>query len=126
MRQNELPKQRVSNNRSEPAVSTPWPPKSHRPRAADATPAAADSVPAPRFPEFKGKDPAAVWPAYFEKNHPPLDEVRKLVTRLHLAKEYEHVITVIQSAILNGQAQPWMYEVLAMEMEVQKLPQGGD
>lgn len=29
---------------------------------------------------------------------------------------------MIQNAILNGQAQPWMYEVLAMEMEVQKRP----
>lgn len=124
MCQNELPKQRVPNNRSEPAVSARPASQIAQAPSADAPPAPADTAPAAasRFPEFKGRDPAAVWPAYFEKNHPPLDEVRKLVTRLHLATEYEHVISVIQSAILNGQAQPWMYEILAMEMEVQKRP----
>lgn len=74
------------------------------------------------FPPYKGLAPAAVWPAYFEKERPPVDAVRDLVSRLHGAKEYEHVISVIQSAILNGQAQPWMYEILAMEMEVMKRP----
>jgi len=74
------------------------------------------------FPEYREKSPEAVWPAYFEKTRPPLDAVRVLVSKLHNAKEYEHVISVIQSAILNGQAQPWMYEILAMEMEVAKRP----
>lgn len=74
------------------------------------------------FPDYKGKAPESLWPAYFEKTKPPLDAVRLLVSKLHNAKEYEHVISVIQSAILNGQAQPWMYEILAMEMEVAKRP----
>lgn len=32
-------------------------------------------------------------------------------------KQYEHVIGCIQAALIHGQSQPWMYEVLAIAME---------
>lgn len=37
--------------------------------------------------------------------------------RLHKAKKIEDVIACIEAALVNGQAQPWMYTVLALEME---------
>jgi hypothetical protein len=33
------------------------------------------------------------------------------------------VIWLIQSALINGQSQPWMYEVLALTMQIQRRPQ---
>lgn len=45
-----------------------------------------------------------------------------MILRLHQRKEHEHVIHAIQAALLNGQSQPWMYEVLALSMEVAGRP----
>lgn len=42
--------------------------------------------------------------------------------KLHEQKEYAQVIACLQNAILHGQAQPWMYEVLALNMEIQNFP----
>ena len=42
--------------------------------------------------------------------------------RLHKAKKHDHVIALINAAMLNGQAQPWMYDVLAMSMEITGRP----
>lgn len=42
--------------------------------------------------------------------------------KLHEQKEYPQVIACLQNAILHGQAQPWMYEVLALNMEIQNYP----
>ena len=41
-----------------------------------------------------------------------------MVYKLHRAKKYEHVIAAIEAALVSGQSQPWMYEVLALSMEV--------
>lgn len=48
--------------------------------------------------------------------------VRQLVRKLHEEKRYDHVIAALQAAILNGQEQTWMYEVLALTMEVSDYP----
>jgi hypothetical protein len=40
-----------------------------------------------------------------------------VVLRLHKAGKTDHVIACIEAALINGQAQPWMYTVLALEMK---------
>ena len=50
-------------------------------------------------------------------------DVQKLVNTLHRAKRHDHVIAVIEGALANGQSQPWMYDVLALSMEIADRPQ---
>lgn len=63
-----------------------------------------------------------MWHDYFSKNHPKPADVRRFVLKLHNDKRYEHVITAIEGAILHGQSQPWMYDVLALTMEIAGRP----
>ncbi|MCH7689061.1 MAG: hypothetical protein IH899_20700, partial [Planctomycetes bacterium] len=62
------------------------------------------------------------WNEYFSKHRPRPGEIRKLVLKLHDDKQHEHVIAAIEAAIINGQAQPWMYDVLALSMEIAGRP----
>jgi hypothetical protein len=48
--------------------------------------------------------------------------VQELILQLSRANQHEHVVIAIQSALINGQAQPWMYEVLALSMEIVGRP----
>jgi len=48
--------------------------------------------------------------------------VGRLVLRLHNRRQHEQVIAVIESALLSGQSQPWMYDVLAMSMKIAGRP----
>jgi hypothetical protein len=75
------------------------------------------TAPASPFPETDSAAPNAVWREYFAANSPDPADVRRLIRRLVEDGRHEHVIAVIQSALLNGQSQPWMYEVLALSME---------
>jgi hypothetical protein len=63
-----------------------------------------------------------VWPEFFRQHQPSVASVQALIIQLHGAEEHEHVIWAIQSALINGQAQPWMYEVLALSMELAGRP----
>jgi len=45
-----------------------------------------------------------------------------VVLRLHKAKKNEHVIACINAALIHGQSQPWMYTVLALEMQSAGYP----
>ncbi|MDA0834823.1 MAG: hypothetical protein O2955_19080 [Planctomycetota bacterium] len=45
-----------------------------------------------------------------------------MIYKLHEAKHHEHVIAAIEAAILNDQSQPWMYEALALSMEISGRP----
>ena len=69
-----------------------------------------------------GGPPAAGWRKYFAEHSPGLSPVRKLVLKLHDEKRYPEVIAVIEAALLNGQTQPWMYEVLASTMKAAGRP----
>ena len=77
---------------------------------------------ATRFPEWRNAKPQEVWPAYFRENKPSPAAVQALMIKLHSAGEHEHVISALQSAVINGQSQPWMYEVLALSMELAGRP----
>ncbi|QDU38311.1 hypothetical protein Mal4_26380 [Maioricimonas rarisocia] len=74
------------------------------------------------LPDYVDRKPSEVWPAFFAKHRPRTTTVRKLILRLHNEERHEHAISAIQSAIINSQAQPWMYEVLAVSMEIEGRP----
>jgi hypothetical protein len=48
--------------------------------------------------------------------------VQDLVGQLSAAKRHEEVIQLIEQALLAGKPQPWMYEVLALTMEIVGRP----
>ena len=43
--------------------------------------------------------------------------------RLHQQRKHEHVMAAINEALIAGQSQPWMYDVLAMSMQITGRPQ---
>lgn len=75
-----------------------------------------------KLPEWHGRDPADVWPRFFRENRPAPAAVQRVVLQMHDEKEPAHVVSAIQSALINGQSQPWMYEVLALSMEITGAP----
>jgi len=66
--------------------------------------------------------PRRLWNDYFKKRTPSPSDVAKTVLQLHLNGRHEHVIAAVQAALIYGQAQPWMYEVLALSMEITGRP----
>src|SRR5262245_29256046 len=66
--------------------------------------------------------PEKVWDEYFQKNSPDPLAVCDVVLRLHKAKKTEQTVACINAALIHGQAQPWMYNVLALEMEKNGRP----
>jgi len=69
------------------------------------------------------KDPKQIWDDYFSKRKPQPKVVSALILQLHQGKKYAHVIAALEAAIRNGQAQPWMYDVLALTMKIENKPQ---
>jgi hypothetical protein len=61
--------------------------------------------------------PEKVWDDYFRQNSPDPLAVCELVLRLQRAKNGESLVACLNAAIIHGQAQPWMYTVLALELE---------
>jgi hypothetical protein len=66
--------------------------------------------------------PTQDWKEFFSKSNVDRKTVRQLVLDLHQAGKYEDVIALIEQAIVHGQVQPWMYEVLALNMEAVGRP----
>ncbi|MDO4570375.1 MAG: hypothetical protein Q4D38_08330 [Planctomycetia bacterium] len=70
------------------------------------------------------------WSAYFkslqdaspEKVAESQVKVRDLVRKLREEKRFSDMIVVIEAALLNNQAQPWMYEALAIAMTMDNRP----
>lgn len=48
--------------------------------------------------------------------------MRETVLGLHEARRHDEVIALINAAILQGQSQPWMYDVLALSMQIAGRP----
>ena len=67
--------------------------------------------------------PAEVWNDYFSKRKLNPADISKVVLQLHAAGQHEHVIAAIEAALIHGQAQPWMYETLALSMQIAGRPQ---
>ena len=77
----------------------------------------------PELPlDLSARTPEEIWQDYFKKRKPKPSAVRDLVLKLHNAKKHDHVIACIGAALVNNQAQPWMYEVLALSMEIAGRP----
>jgi hypothetical protein len=74
------------------------------------------------MPKLDQGTPAAIWNAYFSNHRPAPALVSRWVMTLNEQKQYEQVIACLRSALIHGQAQPWMYEVLALTMEIQNYP----
>lgn len=61
--------------------------------------------------------PDQVWDDYFRTHPTDAAAISDVVLRLNKAGKTEHVIACIEAALVNGQSQPWMYTVLALEMK---------
>jgi hypothetical protein len=70
-----------------------------------------------------GGTPETYWRNYFEKNRPPSSSIADLVLKLQAAKKYDQVMASIEGALLSGQGQSWMYDVLALTMQIKGRPQ---
>ncbi|QDT33760.1 hypothetical protein [Thalassoglobus polymorphus] len=62
------------------------------------------------------------WSKFFSKNRPYPVRIRQWVMKLHQEGKHKTVIGCLESALIQGQAQPWMYEVLALSMEIENYP----
>lgn len=62
------------------------------------------------------------WSRYFSKGQIAPETVREVVNELATARQHEEVIACLQQAIIHGQIQPWMYEVLALSMRLAGRP----
>lgn len=66
--------------------------------------------------------PTQDWAKFFSSSRVDPKQVRELVTEFHEAGKFDDVIALIEQAIIHGQIQPWMYEVLALTMETVGRP----
>ena len=91
------------------------------------TPAARERVSEPahsfKFPAANASDLDAAWDEFFANNKPPVTVVSGHLLKLHSAGQHKPVIAAIRAALINGQAQPWMYDALAGSMAIEKYPQ---
>lgn len=60
---------------------------------------------------------------FFSKQKPSVRAVQQHINYLTAHLQHEHVIALLNAAIIQGQAQPWMYEILAVTMEAAGRPQ---
>ncbi len=63
-----------------------------------------------------------MWQTFFAKNKPGNQLVEQHATYLVDQQQHEHLIAYLNAAIIAGQSQPWMYEVLAITMEIANRP----
>jgi hypothetical protein len=66
--------------------------------------------------------PEKLWRDYFSHHQPPSSAIAELILQLQADKKYDQVIAAIEAALLAGQSQPWMYDVLALTMQLAGRP----
>ncbi len=76
----------------------------------------------PKLPKLDDGTPREIWQRYFTEQKPKLAEVSETVRWLHQERKHEHTIACIEAALIHSQPQPWMYEVLALSMELAGRP----
>ncbi|MBX3444947.1 MAG: hypothetical protein KF774_21280 [Planctomyces sp.] len=93
-------------------------------RTASAPPPASPAATRPvvSFPDPESGPAQEIWDEFFAANQPRPADVRRHILKLHNESRHEHVAEAIRAALIHGQSQPWMYEVLALTMEIQKEP----
>ncbi len=68
-------------------------------------------------------DPSAkAWDAAFRKGKFSSEVLAEAVQQLHSEKQYEDVVECLLSSLRNDHAQPWTYDVLAIEMKLANRP----
>jgi len=96
-----------------------------RPAAAKARPKGDTAAPI-QIEIPAGANPAEAWEQFFAAREPDnLPEpaaVRDAVRRLMGAKNYTHVVALIEAALRHGDAQPWMYEAMVIAMVAEERP----
>jgi hypothetical protein len=70
----------------------------------------------------KDANPETFWSEYFAAQRPDPKAVRQTVRELMQDNNTAHSIALIQAALASGQPQPWMYEVVAIAMELEGRP----
>lgn len=63
-----------------------------------------------------------VWRQFYRRRKPEPELVADLILELNGAGKHEHVIAAIEAALVTGYSQPWMYDVLAVSMEIVGRP----
>ncbi len=66
--------------------------------------------------------PPEGWRVYLRKHKPSPSELADRLLRLHNQGKHEEVIRGIRAALLEGYSEPWMYEVLALSLEIAGHP----
>ena len=72
-----------------------------------------DAVPEP---------PGDFWRQYLRDHRPHPAAVRQRVRSLNDEGRPQQVVALIEAALIEGQSQPWMYEILALSMEAAGRP----
>lgn len=104
------------------------PPQPAAPEPQPATVAPVSVAPAAERPQtidlaaFESAEPNQAWDRYFASHEPTEAAVREAVRRLMNSKQYDQVIGLTQAALRHGQAQSWMYEVMALAMQAAERP----
>lgn len=80
-----------------------------------------EHLPVTGFPDYRTAKPAD-WRSFLVQTPPSPREVQRHVLYLTQENQHQHVIALVQAAIIEGQAQPWMYEVLAVSMQAADYP----
>jgi hypothetical protein len=75
-----------------------------------------------KFPPLDAPDLDAAWDDFFANNRPPVRVVGGQLLKLHSGGHHKQVIAALRAALINGQAQPWMYHALAGSMQIEKYP----
>jgi hypothetical protein len=81
-----------------------------------------ESKPSPGFPDSITASPEA-WRTFFAKTPPSVKAVQWHVEYLIDQQQFTQVIALLNAAIIEGQSQPWMYEMLAVMMQKAGYPQ---
>lgn len=68
-------------------------------------------------------DPDEFWYNWLSKNEPTPELLREQLLILNNRKQQDDVIGIIQAALVNDQSQPWMYDVLALSLQIAERPQ---
>jgi hypothetical protein len=103
-----------------PAAATPAP-RVERPRTA---PAGAKVQPIAVSP-LAGESVSQAWDRRFADAKSPVDQaaVRETARQLMKNRRFDELIAMIQAALRQGHAQPWMYEALALAMQAAGAPE---
>ncbi len=63
-----------------------------------------------------------IWKEYFSTSHEG-SEVRDLIQKLQRGRHFDHIVVALEEALRAGNTEPWMYEVLALSMEIEGRPE---